>query len=273
MRFAIFYFSGTGNTKWAVDEFARLVVEKGFTAECHAIEKPLPTDTAFLSEVCANADYIGLGYPVYGANLPPIVRRFLVQLKMASRKSSTRRPVFAIATVGFVNAFGPICLAKELNGTPLKLQASVNVRLANNASVPGLKSKPVPSATLEKRKATARLKLGVLLDRLANGRRHVTGIGPYLLPGILIRRLLAAHLASSHRLLSVNPATCNQCMSCVDNCPTDSIQFEDGQFVFRSGCTACMRCYNFCPTHSVLYKGKFADPAEFPRYRGPQSKA
>lgn len=99
-----------------------------------------------------------------------------------------------------------------------------------------------------------------------------SGIGPYLIPGILIRRFLSQGIAQNYRSFSVNMETCRKCMKCVKECPTQSIQYSPDQgFTFMPGCTACMRCYNFCPVYAIQMDGIDADPRIYFRYRGPET--
>ena len=68
---------------------------------------------------------------------------------------------------------------------------------------------------------------------------------------------------------SVDLSKCTQCLLCVNNCPTQSINFDGSHFTFLPTCTACMRCYNRCPTYAVCLFNKTCDPKKYRRFLGP----
>ncbi|MFX0145042.1 MAG: EFR1 family ferrodoxin, partial [Candidatus Hodarchaeota archaeon] len=145
----------------------------------------------------------------------------------------------------------------------------VNIRLTNNFSTPGLRINPVSHKKLEKRKKKSIKKLNKLYGKIIKNKKRLKGIGPWLIPGMLIRKITTPKMKLSYQRFSINSDTCNSCNVCVSNCPTNSIVKVDNKIIFKKGCTACSRCYNFCPTHSILYNGKFTDPLVYHRYHGP----
>ncbi len=66
------YFSGTGNTKYCVEYFLKLLDQK---ASCISIEDRL------LKETIKEESFIVLGYPIYYSNLPKIFLDFLEKSK------------------------------------------------------------------------------------------------------------------------------------------------------------------------------------------------
>lgn len=271
MRITTFYFSGTGNTRWAVHEFSEIAKEKGHEVAAYSIEEASVGEGAFIRGVLWKSDLIGIAYPIYGADMPPIMKDFLKNLRTVSVASGHgAKPAFTVATMGFVNAYGPLAAGKALRRCGLRLVGAVNIRLANNSSVPGLRVDPAGGAKLAKRRARAGRLLAEMLVALAVGKKYVRGIGPYLIPGMVIRRLIGARLRNNHRSLSVDTRRCTRCLRCVNNCPKRCIEQADGLIRFKPGCTACMRCYNFCPTAAILYHGRFASPEIYKRYHGPQ---
>ena len=73
------------------------------------------------------------------------------------------------------------------------------------------------------------------------------------------------------KMLHVNKKKCINCMKCVNNCPTQNIEFKNGKFIFHSHCTLCSRCSFNCPTNAfntgflnlwkVNGKYKFSEPS------------
>jgi ferredoxin/flavodoxin len=266
MRITVFYFSGTGNTAWAVRHFCAMLAEKGCRADAVSVEDAGAKDDAFLDSALRASDAVGLANPIYGATIPKIMREFIGRLKGAG---AARKPVCWLNTFGYVNGFGPFCAKKLLAGTGLHLVSYVNIRLCNNAVTPRARTDVLSPADLERRKQQALSVLDKAAGKLVGRKPYLTGIGPYLLAGIFIRRVSAAMLAANYRDMGVDPGRCTRCMACVNGCPTGSIRYDNGIFSFEPACTACFRCYNFCPNAAVTVGNTPADPEIYPRYRGP----
>ena len=272
MIFSTFYFSGTGNTEWAVKEFTKLIEMKGHQSVIYSIDGQNMQDKSTLKDILMNSDYIGFANPIYGANIPPIMNGFINKIKnILLYKKNFVKSVYIINTFGYVNAFGPFAAKKLFSNTGLKLVSYANLKICNNISTPKIKSKPIDSVKLEKRKVRSKIILEKMINKILQNKRYITGIGPYLIPGLVIRKISKKGIADSYLALGINLKTCNRCMMCVNKCPTQSIKFYNQKFEFLQTCTACMRCYNFCPTFSILFEGKYADPKEFYRYRGPDT--
>lgn len=267
MKLTTFYFSGTGNTRWAVYEFARIVGEKGHQADVVSIDIQTRLSDDQIRAIVAEADAIGFANPIYGGDIPPIMRAFISRVVDLIGPLALAKSAYAINTYGYVNAFGPTEMQKLLDGSGLLLSAYVNLGLCNNVTG----SKPLDRAKLAKRMVKGQKELNHLADCLIAGRKRIKGHGPQLLIGALIRKKVPEAIAKFYQTLGVDGARCTRCMACIDNCPTGSIRLTGKKFVFSAGCTACMRCYNFCPTGAITIDGVRTDPHKFPRYQGPDA--
>ncbi len=50
----------------------------------------------------------------------------------------------------------------------------------------------------------------------------------------------------------VNQETCSGCADCVDACPLDAIEMQDGKAVVdEDTCGDCGACVDVCPTESI----------------------
>ncbi|WP_160672288.1 EFR1 family ferrodoxin [Clostridium sp. C8-1-8] len=272
MKFSTFYFSGTGNTEWAVKEFNQLVIEKGHEYESISIESIKNKETSFLEDIIDRSDFVGFANPIYGGNLPPIMKNFIIKLtKVCENKKEISRPVYIINTIAYVNGFGPFCAKKLFINTNFRIISYVNIQLCNNISTPKLKIKALSTDKMNKRKEKAKGQLLKMIDMMLEGKKYINGVGFYLIPNIFIRRVSKDAIENNYKALSIDIATCSRCMLCVNRCPTKSIEYKENKFIFLPSCTACMRCYNNCSSSSILFNGKYADPKIYERYHGPSS--
>jgi ferredoxin/flavodoxin len=261
MIVTVFYFSGTGNTKWAAEQ-----LQSSFSAAGHVCEIiSLDNEADRPEEHIRKSDAIGFAFPIYGADMPDIMRCLLETPAFSEKKWN--KPAFVVTTAGYMDAFGPFAAAKLLKS--FHLAAYIKILMSNNVSTPKLKGHFISDGRLKQRLTQGRKKTDTLVGRLSSGSKYIRNIGPYLLPGMLIRRQLKKAKAEAYRELSVDGTKCTRCLRCVRSCPTRSIVYTGGAFTFLSSCTACMRCYNFCPAYAILHGGKYADPAIYKRYRGP----
>ena len=193
---------------------------------------------------------------------------FLLMDIITSERISAK-PLYLINTFGYINAFGPFAAQKLLRKDCFDLKAYINIRLCNNISTISHKTTPITDQKLSIRKKLAIGELRSFIQDILSSKKHINGIGLYLLSGILIRKKSLQSIENHYKELSVRTNTCNKCMLCVQNCPSNCISFIGERFTFSDKCTACMRCYNFCPTASILINSAFTDPQEYFRYRGP----
>lgn len=258
-----FYFSGTGNTKWAAEQLHKTAENKGILSRLYSIEQK-STD---LNGLMNDTDVIGIAFPVYAMNIPEIMKQFLARLNQTLAPGAAPLPLFVLTTVGFADGCGPYEVVSRFSPRTVKLTGYAGLKICSNITTPVARADPLPPGELQKRLETAKNKINALVDALAAGKKKIE-------PGVyriaLFRKQMSAMPKKAYEQLSIDAKTCNSCMTCADNCPSDAIKRNDaGKLDILSGCTACMRCYNFCPTASVWHSGVYADPKEYVRYRGP----
>lgn len=270
MIFTTFYFSGTGNTRWIVEQFNSILNETSHQTLSCSVDNFTLISKEELTDIIKKSTYIGLAHPIYGANIPPIMKEFIFLLvDIIHAEKIPAKPLYIINTFGYINAFGPFAAQKLLGKECFYIEAYSNIKFCNNISTHSLKTAPITVEKLSIRKQHAIVELRKLIKDILSCKKHIKGIGFYLLPGIIIRKVSGQSVKNHYRTLSVQMSTCSKCMLCVQRCPTGCISFTNNRFEFSAKCTACMRCYNFCPTGSVLINKIFTDPKEYFRYRGP----
>jgi NAD-dependent dihydropyrimidine dehydrogenase PreA subunit len=263
MIFTTFYFSGTGNTKWAVYQLEKAITSAGHKSVVRSVEEEMSD----LRGDVEKSDFIGIAFPVYCMNVPEIIKRFLENLKLTLPDAP--KSLFVVTTVGYKDGCGPYEVVKRLGGRS-KLKGYTSLKMANNISVPGSKNAPLAPNELNRRLKAARKKIDRLVRALIYGQIKVD-MGVY--PLFFFRGKLNRIVLNAYKHISVDPVSCGRCMICVAQCPTKSIVAREDGFCILPTCTACMRCYNDCPTFSIWYNDRYADPNEFIRYKGPKTTA
>ena len=179
MIFSTFYFSATGNTKWAVGQFCQIVKSGGNKAEMYSIDAYEKLSDDVIKAILNDSDFIGFAIPIYGADMPVIMKRFISRLNaLQQNENLPSKTAFMISTFGYVNAFGPISAKRIFRNTRFVLTAHVNIRMCNDISTPVLKSSQISRETFDRRKARAGMKLTLLSKRLLSGLNYIDGIGP-----------------------------------------------------------------------------------------------
>lgn len=262
MIFTTFYFSGTGNTKWAVNELHQAALAKGHQSRCFSIEDKLDE----LDKLLHDTDFIGIAFPVYVENVPEIMKQFLHRV---GQHLQAQKSLLVLTTVGFKDGCGPYEVLRQLPAKNVRLQGYTSIKLANNLSSPASDNKPVSQEEVQRRLEKGRQKISGLIQRVGAGKRSIDlGVYLFMRP---FRKRLNKFVEGYDKVLSIDAEACRKCMLCANNCPTRSIRERDGKLVIMPTCTACMRCFNSCPAHAVWHGGKYADPEKYPRYRGPKS--
>lgn len=228
----IYYFSGTGNSKWIAQELARLTGD-----EAQSIAKLLndgPT-TVFAGE---NAP-IGVVFPVYAWGAPLIVEQFCKQIKLASGAYP-----YVVCTCGDETGKAIVRLKKIF-----AYQAAWSVKMPNNY-IAGF---DVDSPELERKKISEASERVKRIAEAVLARTSVYDVyeGPSAgLKTALVRPMFNRFARATSRF-SVDES-CNNCGLCARICPIHAIQLKDGKPVWvKKDCTQCMGCINRCPQRAI----------------------
>lgn len=242
---AIFYFSGTGNTK-KVSE----LLQKQF--EAHDVKADmLPIEDLNRSSEpikLKEYDMIGLAYPIYGLGTPTIIYDFINNLP---KGSGTK--LFILKTGADYISLNHNASIKVIENLEKKDYSVFYDRIIVMPSNWLLK---YDDTLIKQLAACAEDKARHMCSELMNlkKRRYKTGsIMKFIALGI-------AHLERKYgskyygRLLRAD-ISCNLCNLCVSNCPVDNIVEENGSLKFMDKCNICMRCIYLCPKNAIKSKG------------------
>lgn len=262
----IFYFSSTGNTWWCALRIREQLERARYTAEAYSIEQ---VSARQVSELCSSAELIGIGYPIYGSDLPEPMKRFLDDILPVYRESSGR--LFVFVTQLFFSGDGAYIYGRELRRKGWRIFSGVHLLMPNSISV---KVFPLHSTNdrtvLDRKLEHAGRRISVFCQRLLSEAPLRQGhlLTSHLL-GLLQRPLYRTFF---HRLqddISIDHERCTGCLRCVRICPVDNLIVEEGMIIPQGHCVICLRCYNYCPVQAVKYMDRSHAPGQESPYIGP----
>jgi len=236
MNITIFYFSGTGNTKFVCDKFVEIMESKNSKVNLYNIES-----TRIDNNILDNTDIIGFAYPVHGADIPKIFKQFIDTIPLNVRKNA-----FVLSTVGYINAYGPFILKKLLSEYSIYLKWHYVFTAVNNT-----KNCTVTNELLEESFVKQKQKITKFCDSIIGNNKKIEGIGPWILGGYIVRHYIHHQIENFYKVLYVDKELCKYCYECIRNCPTKSIKYENEQFKFNETCSTCYRCIKNCPVNAI----------------------
>lgn len=237
MKTAIFYFSGTGNTKKVALKYKECIEASGNECELFALPLAAPVN------LC-DYELIGIGYPIHGFNAPQPLLQFAKSLK----KSEAYPRAFIFKTSG-----EPVKMSRVSSLKLIKILKRRGVKVTNEYQYvmpynmifrhtdhmayvmweTAKKLIPIDCADIlcgVERKEKKMFMGGFLawVMRAEHWGAHVIGIG-----------------------YSVKKRDCISCGKCAKNCPVGNIEMKNGLPKFGNKCLICARCSFHCPKDCI----------------------
>jgi len=264
-KIVIFYFSGTGNTWWVSERIAETLKGMGVEASAHSIEQVSVESASALIE---DADAVGLGFPIYGSDVPRNFLRFLEALPEQAEGKDTLGFVTQMAWSGDGFNF----LRKMMAAKGYRVRWTAEFNMPNNVAIPFI---PLPYsaeyARFKKQLEKAQEKIVQLCKVMVNGDDQIEHDDLFSTASAWIQRGPFRWMHDwAGRLWSVEAEACTSCERCARICPADNIRMADGVPVHGDDCILCLRCFNYCPTLAIHYAGLSNRRAEKnPPFKGP----
>lgn len=242
----IFYFSGTGNTRWAAAVLAQATGEQLFF---------IPEEIKGRCEyTLKEGERIGFVFPTHGWQPPRIVRNFIKQLKISHTEGCY---CYALTTCGDSIGKTMAILNSDLRKAGLPMAASL-FSLVMPESYVCLPFMYTDSSEKEQTKiAVAKEHLAVYSDLIVNRKPNETHIKKGSAPWIM------SHIVGSYfngrmvtdKKFSVDAESCIHCGKCEQACPTGDLVLSNTLPTWRhdGSCTCCLACYHHCPQHAINY--------------------
>ncbi len=241
----IFYFSGTGNTRWAAQVLSEATGEQLVSIADH-LTGPFTPDLAA-------GERIGFCFPVHGWRPPRLVRDFVSRLRL----QAADRYVYAVCTAGDNIGETIEILEHDLQQAGMHLDAAFSLIMPE--SYVGLPFMDVDTPAKEKAKKdeAARLLQGCLttiMERQKDVRQLHRGrwprINSRIIGGFFTHRLI------TDRPFHVETDRCTACGLCAKVCPVHDIAGGPGlqpRWLHNGQCLTCFTCYHHCPHHAIEF--------------------
>lgn len=236
------YFSGTGNSKYAVELFLK---EYGADS-IFSIE-----DKNHIEHI-KNHDEIVFGYPVQYSDVPKYLKDYI---QNHSELWKGKR-VFIIATMALFSGDGAGVLGRILKQHGAQITGGLHLQMPDSiADEKVLKRSQEKNMQLIEK---AEQKVIRAVANIKKGNFSQEGLGWLShLAGFISQRLWFGHRTRTYSdKLKVNVDKCIGCSKCARICPTGNIVVKDGKAVGLNKCTVCYRCVNACPKQAITLLGK-----------------
>ena len=229
----IFYFSGTGNSKWVAEELEKGTKDKKINIVDiikNKIEMPKLEDE----------EKIGLVFPIHAWRAPSIFMDFLKTLKVGSDSY-----IYVVCTCGEETG-----LAIKKVDEIIKLNSAYSVIMPNNY-IFGFDVDPV---NVEKEKLEKAKRVMPEIIENINSKLKIFDENVGTMAGIKsnFTYLLFNKYGKSTKKFFVQD-NCTSCGKCEEVCPVSCIKLEKGRPVWANNCIACSACINYCPEKAVQF--------------------
>lgn len=246
MKGVLYYFSGTGNTKWVAVKLRNCLRNYDIDLDIKSIEK----DSKFnLRGYC----FLVIGTPVYADIEPKLIEDFV----KAIPPTEINVKCIIYSTQGGDSCSAINRLSKMLKERGYNVVIEAMIKMPNNFYFNA--GKKPSDEVIHNLLQNAEDKVSQMAKDF-NENKTVKANTFFLkqkagsMGGMAYRRAvprISKNITSSD--------FCKKCGLCLRNCPRGNITFENGRAIFHSNCILCLRCIYICPANAVLYKGKKID--------------
>lgn len=252
----IFYFSGTGNSRWAAEELARRTGERLLF-----IPQELQGDCAYQLD---HDERIGFCFPVHGWQPPHIVREFVNRLRL-SIPSAFRPYVYVVCTCGDSIGRTIEMFQHDLGRLGLGVDSAFSLTMPESYVCLPFMYTDTPQREREKI-SQARTDLDtyatMIIDRVKGERHTVRGLMPWIMSHVIGAYFNGRMITD--RKFRVDAQRCTHCGKCQKVCPTGDLDFRPENngdkhapalphWRHDGSCTCCLACYHHCPQHAIEY--------------------
>lgn len=243
MKGILYYFSGTGNTKWVGDKFKDSFYKQGIEIDLVNIENV----EEFKID---NYEFMILGTSIYAELEPKIVDDFIE--KLPSNKNNMKTIVYSTQAAKTASAVS--ILKGKLEKKGYKVVVECMFQMSNNYYFGVGKKTEQDIFNIVKDNAYKKVK--EVVENFLKNKDTKVHLNYLRIAGakLVVKAYIRLLPKMSKNLTSTEE--CIKCGLCLRNCPKGNITFENSGAVFHSKCMFCMRCIHLCPINAIRYKGK-----------------
>ena len=277
----IFYFSGTGNTKWAASKLASATHEDLISIapymraddSSHTLAEPF---------ILKKNERLGFVFPVHGWRVPKLVREFIGKMKVlraepdaagsqtlsdisGSSASAGSRPfTYCVCTAGDSIGLTIENLNQTISQNP-SLQALGITEVSSSYSLimpesyvglPFMDVDPKEKEIWKKSKSAQELAVicEEIFDRKEGVNRLVKGPIPWFFTKVVGG--FFENVLITDKRFHVEKDKCVKCGICANVCPVGDIKGGHGEYpewLHHKDCLTCFTCYHHCPHHAIEF--------------------
>ena len=278
----IFYFSGTGNTKWAASKLAAATREDLISIapymraddSSHNLAEPF---------ILKENERLGFVFPVHGWRVPKLVREFICKMKIqrepiqretsdatienkAKADDSLKNRPFAycVCTAGDSIGLTIENLNEVISQNP-SLQAlgitevSSSYSLIMPESYIGLPFMDVDPKEREiRKKENAAQELAVVCEEIFDRKEGINRLVKGPIPWFFTKVVggFFENVLITDKRFHVEKDRCVKCGICANVCPVGDIKGGHGEYpvwLHHKDCLTCFTCYHHCPHHAIEF--------------------
>ena len=259
----IFYFSGTGNSKWAAKTLA-LETDETLVS----IPEVIKSDCSFTLE---KDEHVGFIFPIHGWRVPNIVKEFLTKLTINTKGEDTslgKHYCFCLVTAGDTIGKAMERFQQQLKnvavGDSLSLNAVCSLIMPESyVGLPGMDVDTKEKELEKKELASKQLKefSKILKQHPHTDNNQIWGWNQLMrgpIPsffsgpvGGFFERFLI-----TDKPFHVDSRRCVKCGICANVCPVGDIKGGLGyepEWLHNNKCLTCFSCYHHCPHHAIEF--------------------
>lgn len=238
----IFYFSGTGNTRWVAQQIAEAIGEE-------LVSIPDAIRQGQYSYTLKTDERLGFCFPTHGWQPPRIVRDFIAQMQVAKDHFC-----WALTTCGDNMGECMTILNKDLRQKGLEAETLFSVIMPESyVCLPFMYTDTEEKETWKLE--NARHQLSHIIPIIRDCKRGIEelekGATPrlysYVIGGYFNKRMI------TDKKFTVDADVCIRCGKCQKVCPVDNIKGTPPEWLHSGKCTSCLACYHYCPVHAINF--------------------
>ena len=273
----IFYFSGTGNTKWAASKLAAATREDLISIapymraddSSHNLAEPF---------ILKENERLGFVFPVHGWRVPKLVREFICKMKIQREPSDASAENKAKADDSLKNRPFAYCVCTAGDSIGLTIE-NLNKVISKNPSLQALGITEVsssyslimpesyiglpfmdvdPKEREIRKKKNAAQELAVVCEEIFDRKEGINRLVKGPIPWFFTKVVggFFENVLITDKRFHVEKDRCVKCGICANVCPVGDIKGGHGEYpvwLHHKDCLTCFTCYHHCPHHAIEF--------------------